>query len=186
MKKTAFMHPIQHFFNDIFESTLIAFLLFAIVHLFIAQSHKVRGESMSPTFLNDSYVLSEKISYLFHEPARGDVVVLQYPVNPDVDFIKRIIGLPGDTLLLQDGYLFINNERLDEPYLTPNLETAGKGQIKEGKLFIVPDGEYVVLGDNRKHSSDSRTWGTVPKDLLVGKAFMTYWPLNHLGITNSP
>lgn len=140
---------------------------------------------MLPNFQSEEYLLTEKLSYQFGEPIRGDVVVLQYPENPDVDFIKRIIGLPGETLLIEDGHVYINDSLLQESYLPGSTVTSGNGVIKEGVPYEVPQDNYVVMGDNRSRSSDSRTWGTVPKDLIVGKAFFVYWPIDNFGIVSS-
>jgi len=169
-------------FLDLAQSFIIALIIFVIVYNFIAQPHRVRGDSMLPNFQSEEYLLTEKLSYQFGEPKRGDVVVLQYPENPNVDFIKRIIGLPGETLLIQEGHVYINDSLLQESYLPGSTVTSGNGVIKQGIPYEIPQDNYVVMGDNRSRSSDSRTWGTVPQDLIVGKAFFVYWPIDNFGI----
>lgn len=167
---------------DLAQSFIIALVIFVVVYNFVAQPHRVRGDSMLPNFQSEEYLLTEKLSYQFGEPHRGDVVVLQYPENPNVDFIKRIIGLPGETLLLEDGHVYINGTLLEEPYLPTSTTTSGNGVIRQGMPYDIPQGEYVVMGDNRTRSSDSRTWGTVPRNLIIGKAFFVYWPIDNFGI----
>lgn len=167
---------------DLAQSFIIALVIFVVVYNFVAQPHRVRGDSMLPNFQSEEYLLTEKISYQLGDPQRGDVVVLQYPENPNVDFIKRIVGLPGETLLIEDNHVYINDELLQETYLPASTNTSGNGVIKQGVPYSIPQGEYVVMGDNRTRSSDSRTWGTVPRDLIVGKAFFVYWPIDNFGI----
>lgn len=174
-----------HFIFDLVQSFVIALVIFIVVYNFIAQPHRVRGDSMLPNFHDDEYLLTEKLSYQFGEPKRGDVVVLHYPENPAVDFIKRIIALPGETILVRNGSIFINGQELTEPYLPNSLPTTGSSKIQEGKEFVIPENEYVVMGDNRTKSSDSRTWGTVPENMIIGKAFFVYWPINNFGIVGT-
>lgn len=170
------------FLIDLLESFVIALGIFLIIYNFVAQPHRVRGDSMLPNYYNDEYILTEKLSYRFGEPQRGDVVVLKYPVNPTVDFIKRIIGLPNETLLIENGNVYINGTLLDEPYLPNSAITSGNTEIKEGVSFQIPENEYVVMGDNRGRSSDSRAWGTVPFENIRGKGFFIYWPPSQIGL----
>jgi signal peptidase I len=169
------------FFIDLLESFVIALGIFLVVYNFVAQPHRVRGDSMLPNYHNDEYILTEKVSYRLGKPERGDVVVLKYPVNPTVDFIKRVVGLPGETILLKDGNVYINNVLLNEPYLSEITATIGNAKILEGVPFTIPEGEYVVMGDNRARSSDSRAWGTVPIQNIRGKGFFVYWPPKEIG-----
>ena len=115
-----------------------------------------------------------KLNYKFSEPRRGDVVIFHSPVDPGKDYIKRMIGLPGDHVVVRDGELYINDEKIDEPWLHEPMEYSGD--------WVVPAGQYFVLGDNRNHSSDSHIWGGVPKGNLIGNAFFRYWPLNRISI----
>ena len=113
-------------------------------------------------------------TFLFHGPQRGDVIVFRYPKDPSRDFIKRVIGVPGDRVRVEGGLVYVNNVPIQESYISSN---AGR-DIEEQ---IVPDSSYFVLGDNRPNSSDSRNWGFVPEDNIIGKAMLSYWPLSDLG-----
>lgn len=166
---------------DVIQTFVIALAVFVVLYQFVAQPHQVRGASMEPNFYDQEYILTEKVSYRFNPPQRGDVIVFKYPQNPDFDYIKRIIALPGEEISIRAGNVYINGQKLDEGYLPPNILTNGHSFLPEGKSFAVPPGQYIVFGDNRTRSSDSREWGTVPYDLVIGKAFFVYWPLNELG-----
>lgn len=172
---------ISHLILDLIESFVIALVIFVVVYNFIAQPHRVRGDSMLPNYHNDEYILTEKLTYRFIQPQRGDVIVLKYPENPSVDFIKRVIALPGETVLLENGKVYINDHLLTEPYISNSVLTKGNSSIKEGIPYKIPSRQYVVFGDNRTRSSDSRTWGTVPEENIVGKGFFVYWPFSSLG-----
>lgn len=139
---------------------------------------------MNPNFLNAEYLLTDKITYRFQEPKKGDVIIFTAPQNEEVEFIKRIIGLPSSTITIEGGDVFINGENLEEEYLPEGLKTHSGTFLKEGQLFSIPEEQYFVLGDNRSHSSDSRKWGTVPKENIIGKAWLRYWPLNKFGLVN--
>lgn len=184
------------FFLDIAEVIVFAIGIFFFVYLLIMRPHKIDGESMMPNFLNAEYLLTEKVNYYFNKPQRGDVVVLRPPpaVSQNDEFIKRIIGLPGETLRLQDGHVFINGKRLIEPYIADDVSTNGGSFLADNTDYVVPDGQYFLMGDNREHSSDSRFWGPVPLNLspandtegINGRAWLVYWPLDHAGVTQSP
>ena len=169
------------FVLDIFQTIVIALAIFVILYQFIAQPHRVQGASMEPNFQNAEYILTEKVGYYFHEPRRGDVIVFKFPKNKELDYIKRVIALPGETVTLRGGAVVVNGRRLEEPYLTPGTFTAGHTTLKEGAAFAVPPDSYVVMGDNRERSSDSREWGTVPKEDIIGRAFFRYWPPSEVG-----
>src|SRR5690348_16111178 len=125
--------------------------------------------SMEPTLNNDEYVLVNKAIYLLHPPERGDVIVFHNPTNTSVDFIKRVIGVPGDTVQIDDAHVTINGVQLNEPYISSPI-----GRV--ANAWKIPPGRYFVLGDNRPVSDDSRYWGCVPQDYIVGKAVAIYWP----------
>ncbi len=163
----------RQFFLDVFETVIISLLLFVAINAISARI-RVDGHSMVPTFLDGEFVIVDKISYNFKDPARGDIVVFHYPIDPEQEYIKRVIGLPGDHLTVRGGEVYVNGEVLAEPYIAaaPNYEFDA----------VVPEGEYFVLGDNRNNSSDSHNWGAVPENYLVGKAIFVYWPLNELGV----
>lgn len=150
------------------------------------QPHQVNGRSMVPTFQSGDYVLTDKVSYRTGDPERGDVVVFHAPAEAGCptgtgcDFIKRILAVPGETVSVHDGAVYINGEKLDEPYLPEGLQTSTGKFIGDRTVTIGPD-EYFAVGDNRDHSSDSRVWGPVSKSEIVGKAFFRYWPMNVIG-----
>lgn len=137
---------------------------------------------MEPNFHDREYVATDIISYKFHEPARGEVVVLKAPTDPTKDFIKRIIGLPNEKIMIKDGSVFINGKRLDEGvYLSDNVKTYPGGFLKDGEEVPIPDYSYAVLGDNRTNSSDSREWGFLKRSDIIGHPFLVLWPLENAG-----
>jgi len=168
-------------FLDIIETIVIALAIFVIVYLFLFQPHQVDGNSMFPNFHDGDYLLTDKISYHLSDPKRDDVVIFTAPRNEDYDYIKRIIALPGEMVKLEEEKILINNNPLKQPYLNEKI-TFGGNFLKIGEEIIVPEDNYFVLGDNRNHSSDSRDWGFVPKDNIIGKAWLKYWPLNDMGL----
>ena len=155
--------------SEIIQTALISLGIFFIVYIFIIQPHRVKGESMMPNFSDGELLLTEKVSYRFQNPKRGDVIVFQAPTPRKADFIKRIIGLPGDTVNVNNGNIIINGAKLNEPFETQS--TDGNLTLKLSK------DEYFVLGDNRNASSDSRSFGPIDKKTIRGRAFLVYWPI---------
>lgn len=141
---------------------------------------------MFPNFHDKEYVLTNLISLRFGPVVKGDVIVFKAPPDPEKDFIKRIIGVPGDTVMVQGGNVYVNGQQYDESsYLNPSVRTFGGTFLKDNDTITVPTGEYFVMGDNRPYSSDSREWGFVPAGNIIGKSFFVYWPLNEMrGVTN--
>lgn len=170
------------FFLDILEVVFFAVAIFLVVYLTILQPHKIKGASMEPNFPDGEYLLTDKVTYRFNEPKRGDVIVFKAPVGEGDEFIKRIIGLPGEKITLKDNHIYINGELLPEKYLDENLKTSGGYFLTEGATILVPDGKYLVLGDNRPHSSDSRSWGVIEKKVITGRAWLIYWPVSNAGL----
>jgi len=160
--------------REIVETVLLTLLVFLAIRALI-QNFRIEGTSMEPNLHDGQYLIINKLVYYLHPPERGDVVVFHYPRNPRRDFIKRIVGLPGEKVEVKGERLFINSEELEEPYA---LHTGGYawGPQRLGK------DEYFVLGDNRISSSDSRNWGPLPRDAIIGKAWISYWPPQHLGL----
>jgi len=155
------------FFRDFIIPILVGLAVFALFQVTIG-SFKVHGSSMLPTIEEGDYIMVSKATYFFHEPQRGDIIVLRSPQN-NSDLIKRIIALPGDTVEIRDDTVFINGTPLVEPYyLEPPHYIVPPQEI--------PNGNYFVLGDNRNNSSDSHRGWTVPRKNIVGKAWITYWP----------
>ncbi len=178
------------FLLDIFETLVIALSIFLIVYLFLMQPHQVNGQSMIPNFESGDYVLTDKISYRLGEPQRGDVVVFHAPSSAHCpqgtgcDFIKRVVGLPGELVEIKDSQIFVNSESLGEVYIPDEFQTEA-GSFTKNKSVSLGDNQYFVVGDNRPHSSDSRVWGPIDKSMIVGKAFFRYWPPETMGVIES-
>lgn len=157
--------------REIVEILALTLLIFLVVR-FVVQSYYVQGISMQPGLVNGQYVMVNKVTYLFQSPERGDVIIFHYPKDVSQDFIKRVIGLPGDTITTDRTHVTVDGKVLNEPYISMPYNL-------EGKTWTVPKGQYFVLGDNRPQSDDSRTWGFVPKDYIIGKAVIAFWPLSN-------
>ena len=167
-----------------FIQTLVVFgAIFAIIYLFVAQPHKVSGASMIPTFQNGDFILTDKVSYKVGEPENGDIIVLKNPRNESQDFIKRIIATPGQTLKVQESSVFVDGVKISENYLPAQTPTRSGSFLREGETIKVAPNQYFVFGDNRNHSSDSREWGSITKEEIVGKVFFRYWPPSSFGLT---
>lgn len=176
------MSRILAFILETGRTLVIALLIVVPLRLYVAQPFFVRGASMEPSFSNGDYLIIDELSYRFREPERGEVVVFRFPGDPSQFFIKRIIGLPGDTVVAENGSIRIERSGkttvLSEPYL--QAETPDDFRITTGP------NEYVVLGDNRPASSDSRRWGILPRDNVVGKVFLTVWPVEEFSAFAAP
>ncbi len=169
------------FFFDILETVVIAFAIFAVVYIFIASPHEVIGKSMEPNFYEGEFLLADKLTYRFREPRRGEVVIFQF--DELHDYIKRVIGLPGDEVEINDGYVYVNGERVVESaYLDTAVRTANGNYMTPGRKEIVPEGHVFALGDNRPHSSDSRNFGMVEESKIKGRAIFRYWPFDAVTI----
>lgn len=175
------------FLLDTIQSILIAASIFLVVYLFFFRPFQVTGLSMFPNFQDKEYVLTNLITLRLGNPVKGDVVVFKAPPSPDKDFIKRVIGTAGDTVMTKNGDVYVNGQKLDESaYLKSDVKTYSGAFLQEGQPVTVPQGEYLVMGDNRPESSDSREWGFVPQANLIGKSFFVYWPMNDMGIVSNP
>jgi len=171
------------FFLDFVEIIVGSLVFFIIVYLVFLQPHQVNGNSMLDNFYDKEYLLTDKISYRFREPKRGEVVIFKAPENEDYEYIKRFIASPGERIKISNGKVYINGLALDESsYLKENTYTAASSFLTEDQEIIIPEDKYVVLGDNRSHSSDSRAWGFVPKENIIGQAWFRYWPLHQAGL----
>ena len=189
--------------KEMIETVLLALLLFVLME-FSVQNFKVEGSSMKPTLEQDQYLLVNKIIYArvgldeiapfipfvhasqngpersmfaFHPPERREVVIFHFPGDPTRDFVKRVIGIPGDTIEIRRGDVYRNGEYVEEPFIT-NPSTRSYDPV------FVQGGHYYVLGDNRRSSNDSRDWGLVPEQNLIGRAWMKYWPPDNLGFVD--
>lgn len=181
------IRKIFSFFIDTIQTILLAASVFLVIYIFLFRPFQVSGLSMFPNFEDKEYVLTDLISYRFQQPKLGDVIVFQAPKDADKDFIKRTIGLPGDIVSMRDGNIYVNNQKLDESkYLKEIVKTYGGSFLNEGQSVTVPEGEYFVVGDNRSYSSDSREWGFVKQNLIIGKSLFVYWPPNRVRWIQNP
>ena len=161
--------------REVIETIVLTILMFLLIR-FAVQNFNIEGTSMEPSLHNQELILVDKGTYLFRPPARGDVIVFIAPPQPSQDYIKRIIGLPGDTITIQDTTVIVDGVTLKEIYVDPNNQ-GNSYSYKPIHNMVVPPNDYFVLGDNRKGSSDSRDWGFVPKQNIIGRAAIVYWPL---------
>ena len=166
---------------------LLALVIALPIRYFIAQPFIVKGQSMEPSFEDREYLVIDELTYQFREPQRGEVVVFRYPNNPKEFFIKRIIGMPGETIVIKNGQILIKsgseaNEPffLQEDYLPSDLKTFPE------KEYVLDKVQYLVLGDNRRNSSDSRSWGPLDKKFITGRAFFRAWPPSKFGLIPEP
>jgi len=141
---------------------------------------------MEPTFYSGEYILTSKITYKFRNPHRGDVIVFQSPKNPDIDYIKRIIGLPGDSVEVREGELYVNGQLLLENYISEKTNLWEGGYLQENIPITVPVNMLFVMGDNRPRSSDSREFGPIPIQDIVGEVFYRYFPTDKIGVIKNP
>lgn len=155
--------------KEILQTALISLGIFFFVYILLVQPHRVKGDSMYPNFMDGELLLTEKITYRLYKPKRGDVIVFKAPTPQKVDFIKRIIGLPHDNVKIENGTIFINGIKIEEPYETQS--TGGSINV------LLSDNQYYVLGDNRQASSDSRAFGAIERKSIKGKAWLVYWPI---------
>jgi signal peptidase I len=169
----------KRFLIDLFETVGLAFILFLVINTVSARV-RVDGFSMLPTLHDGEFVLVNKMAYQWGTPTRGDIIVFRSTTTNDLDLIKRIIGVPGDKIVIQNGQVMINGQTVNEPYINAVPNYPGQWQVPDGYLF--------VLGDNRNDSSDSHAWGYLPEKNVIGKAMLIYWPppewamINHVQI----
>ena len=171
---------------DFLQSIVVIMAIMVMVYLFVISPQEISGESMYPTFENGEYILTNKVEYKLRDPKVGDVVVFKSPTNKDIDYIKRIIGVPGDRIRVSNGKYYRNDVLLQETFLPTDLFTFAGSFLKENSEITVPSGYYFVSGDNRPHSLDSREFGTIPKGDIIGRAFLRYWPFDRAGVIKNP
>lgn len=166
---------------------LLVVVIFGVVPRMALQNFRIEGHSMMPTLHNGEFVLVDKLSYDFISPQRGDIVVLKYPQQPSVDLIKRIIAAPGDRVVIRDAAVYVDGRRLREHYtIHPYPKSYTMNTIPFTGSAVVPPHDYFVLGDNRNNSDDSHDWGLVPRQDIIGRAIVAYWPLQRLGVLSDP
>jgi len=182
-----FVRKAYFFTLDLLQTILLAASIFLVIYIFLFRPFQVSGESMYPTFKNGEYILTNLIAVRANGIERGDVIVFKAPPDREKDFIKRVIGLPDETILLKDGLVYINGKRLDEStYLHTDVKTYGGSFLKDGEPFTIPSETYIVMGDNRPFSSDSREWGLLTSSAIIGKSMFVYWPINHMRTVHNP
>ncbi len=164
---------VRRFLVDVLETLVLSLLLFAAINVVSARI-RVDGYSMEPNLHSGEFVIVNKLAYKFGSPEIGDVIVFHFPRDPKQEYIKRVIGLPGDEVVISNKQVVINGQILDEPYIAAQPVYQGSWTVAEDSLF--------VLGDNRNNSSDSHNWGLVPINSVVGKALFIYWPPTDWGL----
>lgn len=164
------------FFADILETLVLSVVLFVGIN-YITARIRVDGSSMEPTLHNGQLILVNRLAYKLGSPERGDVIVFYFPRDPEQEYIKRLIGKPGDFIRIQNGQVLVNDTSLNEPYIAASPMYMGE--------WVVPEGQYFVLGDNRNNSSDSHQWGMVPAEYVIGKALAVYWPPSDWGVVSA-
>ena len=162
---------------EILQTLILALVLYFLIDSVIARV-RVVNISMLPTLEPGEFLMVNKLAYRFSNVQRGDIIVFHYPQNPAEDFIKRVIGVPGDTVSVTQGTVYINGQGVDEPYISAPPTYTGQWTIPEDNVF--------VLGDNRNQSSDSHQWGNVPLQNIVGRALVIYWPFENIKILTHP
>lgn len=177
---------IASFFLEIVQVFVFSVALFLFLYLLVLQPHKIKGDSMQPNFPDGEYLLTDKVTYRFNEPQRGDVVVFKAPGTDGDEYIKRIIGLPGEEVSIRNGSVYVDNRILEESYLADSVYTNNGIFLKNTDSVLVPQGSYFVLGDNRPFSSDSRSWGFITKMDITGRAWLIYWPPQKSGVVELP
>ena len=182
---------VKNFFSYVFELIKVVAVSLAIiipVRYYLIQPFYVKGASMEPNFYDKEYLIIDEISYRFHEPVRGDIIVFRYPRNPEEYFIKRVIALPGEKAQIKDGSAYIYNQanpqglKLEETYLPAGDKTYGLNE----EIITLGANEYYVLGDNRNSSKDSRSFGPVDKKLITGRVLLRGWPFGRINVFSAP
>lgn len=163
---------------EIVQSLVVAVVLALIIHTFVMQNFRIPSASMEPTLQIQDYIFASKLNYRFQEPKRGDIVVFKYPLDTKRYFVKRLIAVGGETVAFRNSQLLINGQPVSENYLPRGLRIPDYGPVE------VPAGNYFMMGDNRNNSSDSREWGFVPRNLIVGKEIFIYWPPARMGVAH--
>jgi signal peptidase I len=165
----------QSALREMVETIVFTLLIYVLIRTFLFENYRVVGHSMMPTLQDNQFLVVNKLGYRLHEPQRGDIIVFRDPRDSERKLIKRVIGLPGETVEVQNGQVFVDGQPLDEPYI------EALGRYSEPSLTLA-EGYYYVLGDNRNNSSDSHNWGTLPGTKIVGKAWISYWPPELWGV----
>lgn len=190
MKKSFYINQrgsIGGFILEFVQSIVLALSVFIIIYLFVAQPNEVKGSSMYPNFVDKEMLLTDKLTYQFSNPQRGDVVVFKAPPSEpcsedECEYIKRIMGIPGDRVMVKGGKVYLNGKLLDQFFLPSDYFTAPGAFSQEGIEKEVPEGYYLCFGDNRSHSRDGREFGPIKKESIIGRSFFKYWPPKSIGL----
>jgi len=169
-----FFPGLKGFRGEILEIISLAVILSIVMRIFVCAPYVIPSESMSPILQPGDRILVNKLYYRFKDPARGDIVVFRFPLDHRIEYIKRIIALPGEIIEGKENRIFINGVELKEEYLPPGMDFADFGPVRMGA------GEYFMLGDNRRDSLDSRSWGAISRDKILGEAILIYWPIKRV------
>ena len=171
----------KSFAKEVLQTLLLTAVIFFGTRLAV-QNYRVEGSSMYGTLHHSEFVLVNKLAYVRSEPQHGDIIVFNYPQDPSEQFVKRIIAIPGDTIEIRQGIVYVNGERVTEPYVSKGTQLAGFADRDELSNRTVPADAFFVMGDNRRGSRDSREWGYLPRKFIVGKVWVAYWPLDDFGV----
>lgn len=176
-------HPGLYAFLDWVVVIAVALVVALVINFFIIVNSTVPTGSMENTIMSGSRMIGFRVAYWFSEPKRGDIIIFRYPDDPSQLFVKRVIGLPGETVEIIDGVTYINGEVLEEDYINENYRYVPK-EFEDYGPYTVPEESYFMMGDNRGNSKDSRKWNNtyVTKDAIIGKAWLCYWPFSEFGI----
>ncbi len=166
---------------ELVKTAAVMLLIAFIIQTFLIQTYIIDGISMEPNFHTGEYIIVDKISYKFSPPKRGEVVVFDPLESPD-SYIKRIIGLPGESVKISNRSIYVDNKKLDEPYLSDLAETLTSNQTLDGNSYILHENEYFVLGDNRPNSKDSRSFGAIKISQIRGRALLVFYPFRNFHI----
>lgn len=184
-RASSILGAFSSFIFESIEGVVIAIAVSVVLFLVLITPHEVIGKSMEPNFVNGEFLFANKLVYRLSTPDRGDVIIFEH--SPTQNYIKRIVGVPGDTIAVIDGRYYINDKPLNESkYLNDAIYTSEGTFLKEGESYNLKEDEYFVSGDNRPQSSDSRTFGPVKKDKIIGKAWFIYYPLSQVGLIHTP
>ncbi|GIW63657.1 MAG: signal peptidase I [Patescibacteria group bacterium] len=174
------------FLMDILETVAFVGSIYLIIHFYVFTPHRIQGQSMYPTFNDGENIITSKIHYKVFNIRRGDVVVFTRMDKPEHDMlIKRVIGLPGDEILIEDGEVYLNGKKLIEPYIDSYTNIDGSGAVIEGVPYKVPANSVFVMGDNRLNSQDSRVFGAININTIEGKVVFRYFPLDKIGVVKN-
>jgi signal peptidase I len=173
-----------HLIREVIETIALTLIVFLVIR-FAAQSFRVDGDSMNPGLHTDEFVLVDKASYLFQAPQRGDVIVFHYPLDTQRDFIKRVIGLPGDIINVTSTSVIVDDRTLQEPYISDPYNCVSDPYNCGSNTWKLGPNQFFVMGDNRPNSLDSRTWGPLDRSYIIGKAVVVYWPVTNWELINS-